>query len=59
MIGTRPGFVPPAFVAVLPTAQQAVPRRHVTEYRMLITVTFGLGWTDHDDPFQLSMKPVG
>jgi hypothetical protein len=46
-------------VTALPAAQHDAPRTHVIVSRMLRIVTFGLGSTDHVEPFQLSMKPFG
>jgi hypothetical protein len=46
-------------VNVLPSARHPTPDTQLTELRKLRAVTFGLGCTDHDDPFQYSTKLCG
>src|ERR1700690_1613132 len=44
--------LPLGFVNVLPSARHPTLGTQLTELRKLRAVTFGLGCTDHDDPFQ-------
>ncbi len=54
-----PGSLPLGVVKVLPSARQPTLGTQLTELRKLRKVTFGLGCTDHDDPFQYSIKLCG
>ena len=51
--------MPSGVVKVLPSARQPTLGTQLTELRKLRKVTFGLGCTDHDDPFQYSTKLCG
>ena len=46
-------------MAELPAARHATPRTQLTVFKKLRVATSGLGSTDHDEPFQLSIRACG
>src|ERR1700728_3615303 len=60
MKGRSPGSpLPLGVVNVLPSVRHPTLGTQLTELRKLRAVTFGLGCTDHDDPFQYSTTLCG
>ncbi len=54
-----PGRCPCVAVAELPAARHATARTQLTVFKKLRAATLGLGSTDHDEPFQLSIRACG
>ena len=57
--GRSPGSFCWPIAAAPPTATHPTARTHETEFKKLSAVTFGLGSTDHEVPFQFSTKLCG